>query len=607
MLDILRKFHKILNPRERRSALLLFALILCNGIAEAMGVASIMPFLAVLANPQVIQKNSFFSYFYQQLNFGSTNTFLLFLGTAIFFVVVASLSLNAVTQYAIVRFTQMRNYTLSTRLLQAYLSRSYTWFLNRHSADLGKTILSEVGIMVDKALLPAAQCIANTVIAGCLIILLLLVNPWVALLAAVLLGGSYGLIYGVLRKYLSKIGWERVRANQERFRISQEALEAIKVIKAAGLEGGYLSSFGRPAQRYARYVAANDLAVQLPQFILQAIAFGVIIVITLLFWTIIGGDLGQVLPTLGVFAFAGQRLLPALNRGYVNATKMRFGKAALDTFYEDLMEKEHDSKTLNKMLQARTVTPMGLNQSLKLVDVKFWYPKADNPALQDLNLEIPAKNTVGLVGPTGAGKTTLVDVILGLLKPNQGSILVDGEVITQDNLSAWQRTLGYVPQHIFLSDDTVSANIAFGIPRKDIDPQAVERAARIAELHDFVVNELVKGYDTKVGERGINLSGGQRQLIGIARALYHDPDVLILDEATSALDNLTEKAVMQAVHNLSNKKTIILIAHRLSTVKNCDFIYILDRGRLAGRGTYSELLHTSSKFQRMAAAMEWIY
>ncbi|MEJ2092152.1 MAG: ABC transporter ATP-binding protein [Syntrophobacterales bacterium] len=569
-----------------------------------MGVASIMPFLSVLANPEVIQENSFLSYFYKQLNFSSINTFLLFLGTAIFFVVVASQGLRALTDYAIVRFTQMRNYTLSTRLMQAYLSRPYSWFLNRHSADLGKTILSEVGIMIDKALLPTAQCIANTVIAGCLIILLLLINPWIALLAAALLGGSYVLIYGILRKYLNKIGWERVRANQERFHISQEALGAIKEIKAAGLEAGYLASFGRPAQRYARSVAANELAVQLPQYLLQAITFGVIIAITLVFLAFIGGDLGQVLPTLGVFAFAGQRLLPALNLGYINASKMRFGKPALDTFYEDLMEKEQDSKTLSQMRQARTVTPMGLIQSLKLVNVNFWYPKADNPAIQDLNLEISAKNTVGLVGHTGAGKTTVVDIILGLLKPNQGLLQVDGEVITKDNLPSWQRTLGYVPQEIFLSDDTVSANIAFGVPQKDIDPQVVERAARTAGLHAFVVNELANGYDTMVGERGVNLSGGQRQLIGIARALYHDPDVLILDEATSALDNLTEMAVMQAVHNLSNKKTIILIAHRLSTVKNCDCIYMLDHGRLAGQGTYAELLHTNSKFRRMAVANE---
>jgi ABC-type multidrug transport system fused ATPase/permease subunit len=256
------------------------------------------------------------------------------------------------------------------------------------------------------------------------------------------------------------------------------------------------------------------------------------------------------------------------------------------------------------MRQAWTVTPMGLKQNLRLVNVNFSYPQADNPALQDLNLEISAKSTVGLVGHTGAGKTTVVDIILGLLNPNQGLLQVDGAVISKDNLPAWQRTLGYVPQDIFLSDDTVSANIAFGIPQKDIDPEAVERAARIAELHDFVVNELAQGYDTMVGERGVNLSGGQRQLIGIARALYHNPDVLILDEATSALDNLTEMAVMQAVHNLSNKKTIILIAHRLSTVKNCDCIYMLDHGRLAGQGTYTELLHTNSIFRRMAAANE---
>jgi ATP-binding cassette, subfamily B, bacterial PglK len=235
-----------------------------------------------------------------------------------------------------------------------------------------------------------------------------------------------------------------------------------------------------------------------------------------------------------------------------------------------------------------------------LIDVSYRYPGADRDALEEINLEIPAYSTVGLVGPTGSGKTTLVDVILGLLSPKKGLLVADGLPITSDLRRAWRRTIGYVPQQIFLADDTISGNIAFGIPAEEIDQTAVERAARMANLHDFVVGELPAGYSTMVGERGVRLSGGQRQRIGIARALYRDPDLLILDEATSALDNLTERAVMDAVHNLSRKKTIILIAHRLSTVRQCDRIFYLEHGQILGEGAYEYLVEANEKFRLLA-------
>ena len=240
---------------------------------------------------------------------------------------------------------------------------------------------------------------------------------------------------------------------------------------------------------------------------------------------------------------------------------------------------------------------------LQLDNITYSYPQAEHPALIDLSLTIPAKTTVGLVGSTGAGKTTVVDIIMGLLVSQQGEMRVDGIPITGGAIRDWQNNLGYVPQHIFLTDDTVAANIAFGTPPNEIDQDAVERAARIADLHHFVMEELPNGYQTMVGERGIRLSGGQRQRIGIARALFHDPDVLVLDEATSALDNLTEKAVMDAVHNLGHRKTIILIAHRLSTVRECDVIFLLEHGKLKASGTFTELVERDESFSLMAAGM----
>jgi ABC-type multidrug transport system fused ATPase/permease subunit len=294
------------------------------------------------------------------------------------------------------------------------------------------------------------------------------------------------------------------------------------------------------------------------------------------------------------------RLMPALQQVYGALTRLRFGKTSLEALHRDLLETEQVGVSSVVRGCAETQKVLQLKETIELDDIVYTYPLAEQPALKSLSLIIPAYTTVGLVGSTGAGKTTIVDLILGLLEPQQGHLRIDGHKISVERMQAWQRNIGYVPQSIFLTDDTVGANIAFGVPSRQVDPTAVERAARIAELHNFVINEMPKGYDTMIGERGVRLSGGQRQRIGIARALYHDPEVLVLDEATSALDNLTEKALMAAVHNLGHRKTIIMIAHRLSTVRECDQIYILDKGGLEAQGTYKELMEANDVFRTMA-------
>ena len=269
--------------------------------------------------------------------------------------------------------------------------------------------------------------------------------------------------------------------------------------------------------------------------------------------------------------------------------------ACLDALHHDLQQLDMDP-------QHGQLTALPLSQAITLKQVSYRYPGAPQPALKGVDLNILAHSTVGLVGTTGSGHTTTVDLILGLLEPQTGYLSVDGERITAANRRQWQCAIGYVPQHIYLFDDSVAANIAFGVNPTDIDPQAVERAAKTANLHEFVINDLPDGYATIVGERGVRLSGGQRQRIGIARALYHNPEVLILDEATSALDNLTEQAVMEAVNNLGHDITTILIAHRLSTVRHCDQIYLLERGEVKAQGTFEELTQASERFREMAAS-----
>ena len=603
MIDTYLKLLDLLDKREIRNALLLFAMMLIMALLETTGVVSIMPFIAVVANPDIIESNRILKTIYHLMGFSNTQNFLLFIGCGVFGLVVSSLSFKALTQWAIARYTHMRGYTLSRRLLQGALNQPYTWFLNRHSADLGKSILSEVTHVVSGVFLPALQLVAQTIVTVSLVTLVVVVEPTVAITAVTVLGGGYILIYVLLRRYLTHLGVDRLKANRERFQVAQEALGGIKDVKVLNLEGGYLRSFSKAAARFAKRQATNQIIGALPTYFLQGIAFGGILAILLIFLETKKGDLAGVLPVIALYAFAGMRLLPAMQQVYNAMTKLRFSKPALDALHKEIAE-VGSQQLINIENQALPTGPITLNNRIELNDICYTYPKAEKPALQNLSITIKANTTVAFIGSTGAGKTTAVDLILGLLEPQQGELLVDGRPVTRKNTRAWQRNIGYVSQHIFLSDDTIAANIAFGKTEREIDMALVERASKIAELHDFVINELPQGYQTTVGERGVRLSGGQRQRIGIARALYHDPDMLILDEATSALDNLTEKAIMRSVHNIGARKTIILIAHRLSTVERCDWIYLMENGHVRAMGKYQELLATDNVFQEMVRAAD---
>jgi ABC-type multidrug transport system fused ATPase/permease subunit len=454
--------------------------------------------------------------------------------------------------------------------------------------------LNEAGQVVTGVLLPLLQIIAQGGIALSMILLMVLVNPLASLIMAVGIGGIYTLVYLFVRRRLVQLGKQRFMANQRRFRIAQEALLGAKEVKVLGLEETFLGRFRKPALAFARASATANVMGELPRYLLEGVAFGSMMAVILVLMALKQGDFAAILPVVGIYAVAGARLLPAMQMVYRNLSQLRSNKHVLDALHADLVEAERNPPL------PKPAEPLRMRQRLELRDVSYAYPNAERPAVHGLSLEIRANTTVGIVGGTGAGKTTAMDVILGLLPPQSGALVVDGrEVVGEADLRAWRRSLGYVPQSIFLMDDTVAANIAFGVAPEEIDHAAVERAGRMAELHDFVTEELPQGYETRVGDRGVRLSGGQRQRIGIARALYHDPDVLILDEATSALDNLTERAVMDAVARLGGAKTIVMVAHRLSTVRPCDEIFLLEHGRLAARGTYDELVQRNDTFREM--------
>jgi ABC-type multidrug transport system fused ATPase/permease subunit len=428
------------------------------------------------------------------------------------------------------------------------------------------------------------------------------VDPVVALVIATITGGAYITIYTLFHRRLAVIGEQQVESRSQMLKTASEALSGIKDLKLFGRELTFLKKFSYFSKRLAANGVYSGMLTSLPKHLLEMVSFGGILLVVLYLITE-GREATQIIPILALYAFAGYRLLPTLHGLFNSFAVIGYNKISLQIVYDELSDAGDLWLAERRLQENSDVRPAAFRHSLELRDLHFRYEGATTDSVRGLSLTIRPNTVIGLVGPTGCGKTTTVDLILGLLSPKRGEILVDGVKIDESNLASWQRALGYVPQQIFITDDTITRNIAFGVPEDEIDMAAVRRAAGVASLAEFIETSLPDGYDTNIGARGIRFSGGQRQRIGIARAMYLDPPILILDEATSALDGVTEKSVMDAVHNLSGQKTIILIAHRLSTVKDCDVIYHLDGGAIVAQGTYDELMQTSSWFQAASRGM----
>jgi ATP-binding cassette subfamily C protein len=596
-MDILKTFFDLLTPRERRNLFLLFGAVLVMAVLEVVSVASIMPFLSVAADPASIHENVYLTWTYETFSFADTNTFLIALGLAALTALVVSNAFIVLTTWALFRYVWSRNHHLSRRLLRSYLYRPYEYFLTRNSAELGKNILEEVKEIVSQMLAPGLRGGAKAIVALAIIGFLFAIDPIVALMVTLVLGVAYAIMYYAVRDRLDQTGAERVASNTRRYRFVSEAFGGIKEVKLRGKEEALLDQYTKPSLRYARTQANYQVIKDAPRYILEAVAFGGIILIAV-YLIAVQDNIRQVIPMLGLYAFAGYRLMPALQQAFKGIASARFNSAALQTLHRDLQQQTKASvASTNKDMTGNHLT---LDASLVLDNVSFTYPGADSPAIENISLEIPAHTTVGFVGKTGSGKTTAVDLILGFLRPQEGIITIDGTPLRDDTIRCWQQSIGYVPQDIYLVDDTVARNIAFGVPEENIDMERVRDAARRAHILDFVQEDLPERWKTVVGERGVKLSGGQRQRIGIARALYHRPSVLVFDEATSALDQATEASVMKAIYALDGNHTILMIAHRLSTVRRADNIVMLERGRKVGEGRYDELADRHAKFKSMA-------
>ncbi|MDR2792924.1 MAG: ABC transporter ATP-binding protein/permease [Treponema sp.] len=592
MLDFKLVFD-ILDSREKKQLIVIFFLILIMGVIELVGIGSVGPFIAMISNAGMIHSNVYLEKIYVFFNFSSDSQFIIVFGIAVVIVMALSnLSLSFI-HYTLYSYTGKRNYSISMRLFEKYLRQPYIFFLNTNTALITQQILNEVNNFVTSVLLNILNLIASLIISLSVIVLLVMVNPLLAVIISVVFSLLYIFIFYTVRKFLDRKGKERYALSVLKNKYVLETFGGIKDVKILGKEKVFLDLFSVPLKKVARNTAVNETVSDLPKFLLETVAFSSIIGIIVIM--IASGQALEVfLPSLTIYAFGAYRLLPNLQKIYRCFTGLRYNKTTVDKLYRTLVELPNGKPISSAMPR------LDFHNSIRFENITFSYPNAKKTVIKNQSLCIKANTSIALVGSTGCGKTTFIDIMLGLLEPQQGTIFIDDVEITDENRKSWQMNLGYVPQSIYLMDDTIRNNIAFGIAPDKIDDKAVINSARIANIHDFVLHELEQGYDTVIGERGIRLSGGQRQRIGIARAVYHNPSVLILDEATSALDGVTEAAIMDAIKRIGHKKTIIMIAHRITTVKNCDVIYMMDKGVIVDSGNYEELYQKNKIFRKMA-------
>ena len=589
------KIISMLSKHDRRQLFLIFGIMMAMGLVEAIGIGSIMPFMAAVMNIDRALENDYLRYLYDVAGFSSKSRFVIFLGSMVLFVLITRNLFFAIGVWLTSRFTFMCRHHLSEDLLSRYLMQPYAYFLTRNTLDLRRNVCNEVNRVITGVLIPGIKVTTKVVVSCFILTLLLVIDPMVTLVVALGLGGLYAALYYVFYRKLNILSEVAKESRRLRFKSASEALAGIKEIKLLGREASFVNDYSRSSRQNAIVDTNSTVISQLPIFAIETAGVS-IIMLCMLYLLSTRQDLSQSLPMFALYGIAVYRLMPAAQIIFSGLTNIRYNLAILDVLHADYTSMDNTPVRHGyNSTAAETFRPIG---TIELREITFRYPMHPDPVINNLNLVIQENTTVALVGTTGSGKTTIIDILLGLLRPGSGHLLVNGIEVNTENVIAWQSHLGYVPQHIYLSDDTIARNIAFGVPEKEIDSDALVRAATTANLHDFITRELPDGYQTMVGERGIRLSGGQRQRIGIARSLYHNPSIIILDEATSALDGATESIVMGAIQNLSHKLTIVMVAHRLNTVKHCDVIHVIEEGSVVSSGTYSELSKSCEYFRR---------
>lgn len=594
MFSLGKEIFGLMSDGKKRRFYWLQGLMVFMAVSELVGIASIAPFMALIGNPSILYGDNVLAAIYGLTDINDEQLFIIYVGLGVLLTLLLSSLISMYTTWKLSLFSTKIGTEIASDLYVYYLNQNWLFHSENNSADLTKKIVNETDRMTMQIIMPFMLLNSRLVFGFIISVSLFLYDPVVAVVGLLVFLLAYIALFKNVRKSLNANGQAISESYSTRYRLINEALGGIKDVILLERQKIFIERFDETGRTLAHGLGTNNAISLVPRYAVELLAFGSMIALVLVLLNDYEGDLGKILPALSVYVLAGLKLLPAFQQIYGNLAQI---KGALPAYYEiktDLaLAKEWRASSDFSVSELPS-----LQSGITLKNISFSYPNNNSLAVRNVNTFIPAKQAIGVVGASGSGKSTLVDIILTLISA-KGEILVDGVPINDGNKASWRKKIGFVPQSIFLTEGSIAENVAFGIRSKEIDRNKVKVALDLAHLTD-TVDKLESGVDTLVGERGVKLSGGQRQRIGIARALYHDAEVIVFDEATSALDGITEKLIMDAINDFSGNKTIIMIAHRLKTVKKCDQILFVDKGSIVDQGTYDDLYSRNQQFRKMA-------
>jgi len=595
MIETLKKLIYLLPKGDGAKIVVLFLMMVAASLIELAGIGMIPAFVAIVAVPEKVLEyekiEPLLMYFNIQnaqdlLVLGSVALVLMFLVKSLYIIFFA---------YIESRYLYNRRHRISQRMMALYMQAPYTFHLKQNSSELVRNIIGEVNILINMVLQGFLRIGKDGVMAITILGFLLYFEPLITLIVVLLSGLGAGSFLLLTQKKMKQYGEEELEYRGKMMKAVYEGIGGLKDARVLNRENEFINQYSIYSLKSTTIKIFTRFIQQIPKPIVEISAVvGMMLISLLMVWQ--GRPMAAIIPTLTLFAMATVRLMPAVQSISSMYTSLKYNIASIDPIYGDLKKLEYEIREFHE--DRRKAKKVILQRQIEVNNLYYTYPESSEQALRGVSFTIPKGKAIAFVGESGAGKTTIVDLLLGLMKPTKGAITVDGKDI-HENLAGWQQNIGYIPQSIYLSDDTLRRNIAFGLPDKEIDNEKVMRAIESAQLGKLL-KSLPEGLETRIGEHGTRISGGQRQRVGIARALYHNPEVLVMDEATSALDNITEQQVTRAIESLMGERTIIMIAHRLTTVMNCDRLYLMEEGKIIQEGTYQELVKSSQQFREMA-------
>ena len=595
MFKIIKELFNLLTPSQRKRFYVLQIFVAIMAVVEIFGVASMIPFMAVVGDMSQLQEDTLIAQIYKSSGITSESQFVFILGVFVLLALSISTIISMFTIWKLSIFAHQIGTEIADRLYTHYLKQGWLFHASGSSAQLTKKIATETIRVTANILVPLMHMNSKILLVFLLSLSIFIYNPKVAMIGISIFVVTYIILFRIVRMRLASFGKATSDVTEQRFRLMNEGFGGIKDVLLLGRDADFIGRFNKTGNILAYSQGTANAIIQAPRYLVELIAFGSIILLILYLMVSYEANLGIILPILSIYAVGAIKLLPAFQQIYGSIGVIKANLAAFDSIREDL-NNSFRVEPKKQIIEKKYLNP---KQQISLKNIAFTYPNKEEPTLNQLSMTIPANSVIGVVGPSGAGKSTLIDIFLGLIEPQEGQLIVDHTIINGQNRRSWQNSIGFVAQSIFLSEGTIAENIAFGISHDQIDLEQVQKVIKLAYLDEFI-QTLNDGIDTRVGERGVQLSGGQRQRIGIARALYHKAEVIVFDEATSSLDGVTEKMIMDAIHDFSGQKTIILIAHRLKTVQKCDKIFFINNGKVDDQGTYQELLENNEHFKNMA-------